>query len=214
MVVPLRPAQKRNFYKQSCTGCLYNIFKDTPFLTSQQPYKYVYTYAHTVMLTYTNSRPLLHPFTERFCLIAISESESRKINMPKMVDTTILPSQVKPVLWFAFTRRRKMKVSRSRCQVHLEWELNTGLLLTFPWADSNISYLLKCIHSIVIYIDENEEQVVGILLGESPRVGEDGELIKCFPARRTEIHHHIGGRCKTSGRFLISKLNSHVAHSP
>ena len=76
-----------------------------------------------------------------------------------------------------------MKVSRSRCQVHLEWEWNTGLLLTFPWADSNISYLLKCIHSIVIYVDENEEQVVGILLGESPRVGEDGELIKCFPAR-------------------------------
>lgn len=45
-------------------------------------------------------------------------------------------------------------------------------------------HLLKCIHSIVIDVDENEEQVVGILLGESPRVGEDGELIKCFLAYR------------------------------
>ena len=91
-----------------------------------------------------------------------------------------LPSQVKFVFWFTFPRWRKMKVSRSRCQVHLELEWNMDLL-TIPQADSDIPYLLKSIHSIVINVNENKEHIVGVWLRESPRVSEDGELIKGFP---------------------------------
>ena len=84
-----------------------------------------------------------------------------KADASRLNNVVILPSQVKFVFRFTFPRRRKMKVSRSRCQVHLELEWDMGLL-TILQADSNTPYLLKSIHSIVINVNDNKEQVVGV----------------------------------------------------
>ena len=48
--------------------------------------------------------------------------------------------------------------------------------------------LLKCIHSIFIDVYKNKEYVRGVLLGVTPRVGQNSEFIKRIPEGQNQVN--------------------------